>query len=57
MSKVDIYKSKRYCIISSFAEDAGDLVEKVNELQSKGWITVGGVSGSSSKLFQTLEKL
>ncbi len=49
--------SKRYCIISSFAEDARDLVEKVNELQSKGWSTVGGVSGSSSKLFQTLEKL
>lgn len=57
MSKVDIYMSKRYCIISSFAEDARDLVEKVNELQSKGWSTVGGVSGSSSKLFQTLEKL
>ncbi len=56
MSKVDIYMGKKYCIISSFAEDAADLVEKVNELQLKGWSTVGGVSGSSSKLFQTLER-
>ena len=56
MSKVDIYMGKKYCIISSFAEDAGDHVEKVSELQLKGWSTVGGVSGSSSKLFQTLER-
>ncbi len=57
MTKVEIFMGEKYCIVSSFAEDAGDLVEKVNELQLEGWSTVGGVSGSSSKLFQTLERL
>ena len=54
MSSVNVFIEKNYAIISSFEEDSGDFVIKVNELLHDGWIVCGGVSSSNSKIFQAL---
>lgn len=54
MSSVNVFIEKNYAIISSFEEDSGDFVVKVNELLHDGWIACGGVSSSNSKIFQAL---
>ena len=57
MSSVNVFIEKNYAIISSFEEDSGDFVIKVNELLHDGWIVSGGVSSSNSKIFQALIKV
>mgnify|MGYP001227542381 CR=1 FL=1 len=57
MSSVNVFIEKNYAIISSFEEDSGDFVIKVNELLHDGWIVSGGVSSSNSKIFQALIKI
>tara|TARA_B100001175_G_C19289108_1_gene532630 strand:+ start:612 stop:791 length:180 start_codon:yes stop_codon:yes gene_type:complete len=54
MTGVDVYSKNDYCIISTFIEDANDLVIKVQELTNEGWIVSGGIASSSSKLFQAM---
>ena len=56
MSSVNVIINNNYCIISSFEEDADDFVVKVNELLQEGWELNGGLSSSSSKIFQALKK-
>tara|TARA_X000000368_G_C22822930_1_gene619833 strand:+ start:377 stop:553 length:177 start_codon:yes stop_codon:yes gene_type:complete len=56
MSSVNVIINNNYCIISSFEEDADDFVVKVNELLQEGWELNGGLSSSSSKIFQALMK-
>tara|TARA_B100000405_G_scaffold53075_1_gene35466 strand:+ start:665 stop:838 length:174 start_codon:yes stop_codon:yes gene_type:complete len=54
MTSVDVFSKSDYCIISSFIEDANDLVIKVQELTNEGWVVSGGIASSSSKLFQAM---
>ena len=54
MTSVDVYQKSDYCIISSFIEDANELVNKVQELTNEGWVVSGGIASSSSKLFQAM---
>ena len=54
MTSVDVYLKSDYCIISSFIEDANELVIKVQELTNEGWVVSGGIASSSSKLFQAM---
>ena len=54
MTSVDVYLKSDYCIISSFIEDAKELVNKVQELTNEGWVVSGGIASSSSKLFQAM---
>ena len=56
MSSVDIFMEKNYAVVSSFEEDSGEFVQKVNELIQQGWIISGGVSSSNNKIFQALVK-
>ena len=56
MSSVNVIINSNYCIISSFEEDVDDFVVKVNELLQEGWELNGGLSSSSSKIFQALKK-
>ena len=56
MSSVNVFIKERYCIISSFEEDANDFIVKVNELLQEGWNLCGGLSSSNSKIFQAMEK-
>ena len=37
MTSVDVITNENYCIISSFIEDAEQLVIKVQELTTDGW--------------------
>ncbi len=57
MSSVNVFIEKNYAIISSFEEDSGDFVIKVNEMLHDGWNVCGGVSSSNSKIFQALIKV
>jgi len=57
MRSVTIYKEENYCIVSSYTEDAKDLAGKVEDLLNKGWILSGGLTASSSMLFQALTKI
>ena len=57
MRSVTIYKEENYCIVSSYTEDAKDLAGKVEDLLNKGWILSGGLTASSSLLFQALTKI
>ena len=54
MTSVDVYLKSDYCIITSFIEDASELVNKVQELTNEGWVVSGGIASSSSKLFQAM---
>ena len=54
MTSVDVYIDSNYCIVSSFIEDANELVLKVQELINGGWVVSGGIASSSSKLFQAM---
>ena len=54
MTSVDVFSKSDYCIISSFIEDANELVIKVQELTNEGWVVSGGIASSSSKLFQAM---
>ena len=54
MSSVDVFIEKNYAVISSFEEDAGEFVLKVDELMQQGWTISGGISSSNSKIFQAL---
>ena len=56
MSSVKIFTEDRYCIISSFEEDANEFVKKVSEQLKEGWVLHGGLSSSNSKIFQALIK-
>ncbi len=56
MSSVKIKMEERYCIVSSYSEDIQTFVFKVNQLLKEGWILSGGLSSSSSKIFQAMEK-
>tara|TARA_B100001250_G_scaffold406325_2_gene425163 strand:- start:560 stop:733 length:174 start_codon:yes stop_codon:yes gene_type:complete len=57
MPSVTIYQEENYCIVSSYTEDAKDLAGKVQELLNKGWHLSGGLTVSSSMLFQALTKI
>jgi|TARA_B110000438_G_C15515388_1_gene521764 hypothetical protein len=57
MRSVTIYKEENYCIVSSYTEDAKDLAGKVEGLLNEGWILSGGLTASSSMLFQALTKI
>jgi len=57
MPSVTIYQEENYCIVSSYTEDAKDLAGKVQELLNKGWNLSGGLTASSSMLFQALTKI
>ena len=57
MPSVTIYQEENYCIVSSYTEDAKDLASKVQELLNKGWNLSGGLTASSSMLFQALTKI
>jgi len=57
MRSVTIYKEENYCIVSSYTEDAKDLAGKVEDLLNKGWSLSGGLTASSSMLFQALTKI
>jgi hypothetical protein len=57
MPSVAIYQEENYCIVSSYTEDAKDLAGKVQELLNKGWHLSGGLTASSSMLFQALTKI
>tara|TARA_B100000700_G_scaffold25216_1_gene24287 strand:+ start:539 stop:718 length:180 start_codon:yes stop_codon:yes gene_type:complete len=56
MTSVDVFTNDNYCIISSFIEDAEQLVFKVQELTASGWEVSGGIASSSSKLFQAMTR-
>ena len=56
MTSVDVISNDNYCIISSFIEDAEQLVIKVQELTADGWVVSGGIASSSSKLFQAMTR-
>ncbi|MBA64180.1 MAG: hypothetical protein CMG55_00105 [Candidatus Marinimicrobia bacterium] len=56
MSGVKIKMEERYCIVSSYSEDIQTFVFKVNQLLKEGWTLSGGLSSSSSKIFQAMEK-
>ena len=57
MRSVTIYKEENYCIVSSYTEDAKDLASKVEDFLNKGWRLSGGLTASSSMLFQALTKI
>ena len=57
MRSVTIYKEENYCIVSSYTEDAKDLACKVEYFLNKGWRLSGGLTASSSMLFQALTKI
>ena len=57
MSSIKVTTKKNYCIVSSFEEDAFELVKKVEELLNDGWVLSGGLASSNSKIFQALTKL
>jgi len=57
MPSVTIYQEEDYCIVSSYTEDAKDLASKVQDLINKGWVLSGGLTSSSSMLFQALTKI
>ncbi len=57
MSSVTIYQEKNYCIVSSYTEDAKDLANIVQDLLNKGWSLSGGLTASSSMLFQAFTKI
>ena len=56
MSGVKIKMEEKYCIVSSYSEDIQTFVFKVNQLLKEGWTLSGGLSSSSSKIFQAMEK-
>tara|TARA_B100000427_G_C15478626_1_gene581872 strand:+ start:1174 stop:1353 length:180 start_codon:yes stop_codon:yes gene_type:complete len=56
MSSVTIFIEDRYCIISSFEEDAYHFVKKVSEQLKEGWALNGGLASSNSKIFQAMIK-
>ena len=57
MRSVTIYKEENYCIVSSYTEDAKDLAGKVEDFLNKAWRLSGGLTASSSMLFQALTKI
>ena len=56
MSSVTVTQSDKFCIISAYSEDHGDLVEKIESMLDEGWTLSGGLTASNSRLYQALTR-
>ena len=54
--KITIVKKQNYLIISAYADDIEEFAESVQSMLSEGWQLNGGISSSTSILYQSLRK-
>ena len=55
--KITIVKKQNYLIISAYADDIEDFAECVQSMIVEGWQLNGGISSSTSMLYQSLRKI
>ncbi len=54
--KITIVKKQNYLIISAYADDIEEFAESVQSMLAEGWQLNGGISSSTSILYQSLIK-
>ena len=54
--KITIVKKQNYLIISAYADDIVEFAESVQSMLAEGWKLNGGISSSTSILYQSLIK-
>tara|TARA_B100000900_G_C20487360_1_gene678032 strand:+ start:157 stop:351 length:195 start_codon:yes stop_codon:yes gene_type:complete len=55
--KITIVKKQNYLIISAYADDIEEFAECVQLMIVEGWQLNGGISSSTSILYQSLRKI
>tara|TARA_B100001027_G_C16234399_1_gene316309 strand:+ start:114 stop:308 length:195 start_codon:yes stop_codon:yes gene_type:complete len=55
--KITIVKKQNYLIISAYADDIEEFAESVQSMIAEGWQLNGGISSSTSILYQSLRKI
>ena len=55
--KIKIVRRQNYLIISAYADDIEEFVESVQSMIAEGWQLNGGLSSSTSMLYQSLRKI
>ena len=57
IKKITIVKKQNYLIISAYADDIEEFAESVQSMIVEGWQLNGGISSSTSMLYQSLRKI
>jgi len=56
-SYVEAYIGTSYCVLSCSKHNLSELVSAIDDLYSKGWTAMSGITSEDGKIFQSMSKL